>query len=300
MRASKEAVIQRVSPSIGKEELAAIIDRDGAVILSGLYTPEEWETLQGELDPVFAATAFCKGLFYGTRTKRIHALAAKSRMCQRMVMQELVLEIMGHVLGPHCDRIQLNLTQGIQIWPGEKAQVLHRDDSMYGPHAKPCEYMVNAMWAYSAFTRENGATIIVPGSHRWPADRQPEPHEITQAEMVPGEVLVYLGSAIHAGGANRSSGPRTGMVLSYCLGWLRQAENQYLAVPPQIARHLDGALQDMLGYAVQRPNLGLYEGAEPKILFDTAHGPIVTQDWLTPEQNELLRRYHEGEALLAA
>jgi ectoine hydroxylase-related dioxygenase (phytanoyl-CoA dioxygenase family) len=160
--------------------------------------------------------------------------------------------------------------------------------------------MVNAMCAYSAFTRENGATIVVPGSHKWDPDRMPVAEEITQAEMEPGEVLIYLGSLIHAGGQNRSELPRAGIALSYCLGWLRQSENQYFAPPPEIARYFSTELQDMLGYCVQRPNLGMYEGGQPSLLFGERSDRIITRDWLTPDQDEQLRRYHAGENLLAA
>jgi len=159
---------------------------------------------------------------------------------------------------------------------------------------KPFEFMVNAMSAYTEFTNENGATIVVPGSHLWDVDRMPAEHEIALAEMQPGEVLIYLGSVIHAGGQNRSELPRTGIALSYCLGWLRQSENQYLAAPPEIARHFSKDLQEMLGYSVQRPNLGMYEGAEPNILFEPYPGKIITRDWLTPDQNAQIRQYYSG------
>lgn len=297
-----QASITRVTADTSTESLTEIIDREGAVIVSGYLDAGEVDRLHDELDPIFEVTPFCQGLFYGDHTKRIHSLVRKSPTCRAMIMRAQVIAVMEAILGPFCDRVQLNLTQGIQIWPGEKAQVLHRDDSMFPIRQKPCEFMVNAMWAYSDFTCENGATIVVPGSHRWddPA-RLPVADEITQAEMKPGEVLIYRGSLIHAGGQNRSSAPRTGIALSYCLGWLRQSENQYFAVPPAVARTLPRALQDLLGYCVQRPNLGMVEGNEPRIVFEGSNDDRhVTRDWLTPEQEEQLRQYHAGQALVAA
>lgn len=292
--------IQRIPFTTSADGAMEILDVDGAVILSGLLDDATYRDLRYELDPKFAQAAFCEGLFYGTRTKRIHSLVRNSKTARAMIMQPRVVELMNRILGPNCDKIQLNLTQGIQIWPGEKAQVVHRDDSMFPIRNKPFEFMVNAMWAYSEFTRDNGATIVVPGSHKWQEDRLPAEGEMTQAEMQPGEVLIYLGSVIHAGGQNRSELPRTGIAVSYCLGWLRQSENQYFAAPPDIARHFGKDLQEMLGYSVQRPNLGMYEGVEPNILFEENSGRIITRDWLTPDQNEQLRRYHAGEEILAA
>ena len=288
------ATLRRIKCIEPTEDAVEILTQDGALIISELLSNQEYADLRGELDPEFAQADFCEGLFYGEATKRIHSLARKSKTICSMIVRPKVLEIMRLILGPNCDKIQLNLTQGIQIWPGERAQVIHRDDSMFPVKHKPFEFMVNAMWAYTEFTKENGATIVVPGSHLWDVDRMPAEHEIALAEMQPGEVLIYLGSVIHAGGQNRSELPRTGIALSYCLGWLRQSENQYLAAPPEIARHFSKDLQEMLGYSVQRPNLGMYEGAEPNILFEPYPGKIITRDWLTADQNAQIRQYYSG------
>jgi ectoine hydroxylase-related dioxygenase (phytanoyl-CoA dioxygenase family) len=290
----RNAAVRKIQCMETTETVMDILGQDGAVIISGLLGTQEYADLRCELDPEFVQAGFCEGLFYGQATKRIHSLVRKSKTVRSMIMMPMIVEIMRLTLGPNCDKIQLNLTQGIQIWPGEKAQIIHRDDSMFPVKHKPFEFMVNAMWAYSEFTKDNGATIVVPGSHRWDLDRMPAAHEMTLAEMQPGDVLVYLGSVIHAGGQNRSEFPRTGIAVSYCLGWLRQSENQYFAAPPEIAKNFSKNLQEMLGYSVQRPNLGMYEGAEPNILFDNHPGEIITRDWLTPDQNEQIRRYYAG------
>ena len=68
------------------------------------------------------------------------------------------------------------------------------------------------------------------------------PHEATtdadhtvQATMSKGSVLLYLGSMLHGGGANRTELPRMGLVNTYALGWLRQEENHNFAIPREIA-----------------------------------------------------------------
>ena len=116
------------------------------------------------------------------------------------------------------------------------------------------------MIALVDFTAENGATRVVPGSHHWP-DRQltpleqaqqhpPDPALIAVAEMRAGSAVVYTGGTIHGGGANTSTTPRRGAHLSYCLGWLRTEENNYLSVPPAVAAGLPRAAQELLGYAL--------------------------------------------------
>ncbi len=121
------------------------------------------------------------------------------------------------------------------------------------------------MWAVDEFTAENGATNVVPGSHKWERvglipERVPQPDEITQGIMPAGSVLIYFGSLLHCGGANRTAKPRTGVVLSYCQGWLRQSENQYLAVPlahrEDAARKAAAAAGIFRSRAQSRPDRG--------------------------------------------
>ena len=77
-------------------------------------------------------------------------------------------------------------------------------------------------------------------------------------EMPRGSALVYSGTVIHAGGANNSAADRVGLNITYSLGWLRQEENQYLSCPPEIAKDLDPALQELLGYTMMSYALGYF------------------------------------------
>ncbi len=110
--------------------------------------------------------------------------------------------------------------------------------------------------------------------------------------MRKGSVLIYFGSLLHAGGANRTDQPRTGIVISYCLGWLRQAENQYLAVPPDIARSLPEELQRLLGYFVHEPNLGCVEGQDPiRMLKEGRAGSSPFQEFIPKEVQSMLEEH---------
>ena len=110
--------------------------------------------------------------------------------------------------------------------------------------------------------------------------------------MRKGSVLIYFGSLLHAGGANRTDASRTGIVISYCLGWLRQAENQYLAVPPDIARALPEELQRLLGYFVHEPNLGSVEGQDPiRMLKEEQAGASPFQEFIPKEVQPLLEEH---------
>ena len=215
--------------------------------------------------PHFDETPNCTGDFYGHATKRVSSLIAKSTLCQHMAIHPVILAAMDEFLLKGCGQYQLNLTQAIQIGPGEPQQIMHPDDPLF-PYVHPgYEAMINCMWAVDEFTAENGATNVVPGSHKWERvglipERVPLPDEITQGVMPAGSVLIYFGSLLHCGGANRTAKPRTGVVLSYCQGWLRQSENQYLAVPSRHredpARETAAAAGIFCSRAQSRPDRG--------------------------------------------
>lgn len=120
---------------------------------------------------------------------------------------------------------------------------------MHLPRPHP-EVQLASLLALVDFTAENGATRVVPGSHQWDRERQPSAAELVPAEMKAGSAVVYLGSTIHAGGTNSTTDQwRRGMHISYCVGWLRTEENQYLSTPLDHVRRLPRRAQELLGYA---------------------------------------------------
>jgi hypothetical protein len=245
------------------ETIAALLDSDGALILDDVLTGAEIDRVQAEIDPYVAATADGRDRFTGYQTTRTGALVARSPACRELVMHPAILAACDVFLKRACDRYQLHLTQVIRIKPGQPAQPLHRDRLAWGGFLKDVEPQLNTIWAITDFTEENGATLVVPGSPAWPESRRAEPQEVGCAEMKRGSVLVYSGSVIHGGGENRSGADRVGVNLTYCLGWLRQEENQYLSCPPAIARTLDPKLQALLGYAMGSYALGYFSPPLP-------------------------------------
>ena len=287
-------MIKTLQSSAAVEECISIIERDGCVILDRLAEAAQMDAIRAELEPYLARTPFGEGDFVGHATKRMGALIVKSPTLRDLVTHPTVLGIMDAILGPHCSRIQLNLTQAVQIWPGELAQIYHRDDEMFPYANKICEFMVNALWAYEDFTQANGATRIVPGSHRWPVTREPDPAAIEYAEMSRGSLLIYTGSAIHSGGANRTDRPRTALINSYSLGWLRQSENLYLSVPPAVARTLPEQLRQLVGYAIHEPQLGWYEGQDPMVTLQSdVPDTLAARDYMPPAIAEAIRQHYE-------
>ncbi len=241
-----------------RDDLLAVIHRDGAVILRDMLREDQVDRVLAEIQPYVDATENGQDNFAGFRTTRTGALVARSPACRELIMNETVVAAAREFLKPYCSRIQLHLGQIIRIKPGETRQEIHRDRWAWGTYLKDVEPQFNTIWALTDFTEENGATRVVPGSIKWPDNRKIEGREIACAEMRRGSALLYTGSVFHGAGANQSGADRVGMNLTYSLAWLRQEENQYLSCPPEIAKDLEPAMQDLLGYTLGSYALGYY------------------------------------------
>ncbi len=240
----------------------------GYALIPGAIGPEQVAAARLPLEEAMAHTPPGRDEFEGHRTRRVYALFARTRALDALATHPLVLGVLDRVLGQY----QLSAPAAIAIDPGERAQVLHPDDAIY-PVARPHgELVVNVMWPLEEFTEANGATRIVPGSHRW-GDERPDPDTATVAiEMDAGSALIYLGSVWHGGGANTTDRTRLGVVLHYAVGWLRPVENHVLAVPPSEAASLPHRLQELLGYNIYPPFIGYVDGRHPaKLLAEAAH-----------------------------
>ncbi|MEO0983737.1 MAG: phytanoyl-CoA dioxygenase family protein [Pseudomonadota bacterium] len=258
--------------SASPKQIADLLRQDGALIVDDVMSAGELARLKSEIMPYVEATPVGRDDFTGRKTTRTGALVARSQACRDLVMHKLINGACHEFLSPFCDRYQLHLTQLIRIQSGQGRQQLHRDRLAWGGYIQNAiEPQCNTIWAVTDFTQENGATQVVPGSNHWEDGRKPEPHEISYAEMKAGSVLVYSGSVIHSGGENKTSEDRMGLNITYCLGWLRQEENQYLSCPPHIAKDLPEALRALLGYSMGSYALGYYTPPLPP-----GEGPEVT------------------------
>ena len=274
------------------EQWSLTLLEDGYCIIPGLVAPERIAALNDELEQDFADTPFCKGDFYGARTKRFGRLLARSAIAAELVQHDLVLGVVRTILSPWCDTIQLNLTQALALHPGAPPQLPHRDQDMWRGSVGEAEYLVNVMWPFTRYTAENGATIVWPKSHGKRAlDPEPPPGQFA-AELEPGSALLFLGSTIHGAGGNETDEIRRGAIVSYCLGWLKPYENQWLAYPPAIARSFGSELAALVGYTQHRPNLGNFEGHCPSVLLgDEIPERIGAIDALRPDQAELVAEF---------
>jgi hypothetical protein len=254
----RDGQLQKVEADAPPEQVAGVLLQDGAVIVQDLLSRDVVGMINAEVQPyVDRANPDMRHLnpgvqIFHAQTRHVSGLAGKSpTFATEVMIHPLLLALCDTILGPSCARYQLNLAHLLERLPGAGDQFWHRDEIVWNlvPEPKP-ELQLASVIALVDFTADNGATRVFPRSHRWEPGRYPTNDEAVAAEMQAGSAIVYLGSTFHGGGAHRCTEPRRGVHLSYTLGWLRTEENNYLAVPPELACRLPRQCQEVLGYAV--------------------------------------------------
>jgi hypothetical protein len=232
-------------------EIAGILREDGCVIVADAVAPDYMDQVLDELKPHMENTKGGSFEFLGHSTRRTGALIARSESVRALITHPAVLDTLDLTLADHGATYQIDLTQVVDVGPGQAGQAIHRDQWAFDHFPFPAgfEAEIGTMWAATDFTEEMGATRVVVGSHLW--EEEPsnvDPSQTTAAVMSKGSVLLYTGSLFHGAGPNRSDRRRVGINIGYSLGWLRQEENQFLACPPEIARTLPEGLLRLMGY----------------------------------------------------
>ncbi len=245
------------------EELA----ESGFAVLPHLLAPADVVRVREALDALLDAQQVPSlrtedGRFAGIATKRVYDPLARSRIVDELALHPVVTAVLDAALGPHR---QLGMTIVSRIGGRQAAQPLHYDAGIYPLRGFGRDVEVNAIWAIDAFTEANGATVVNPGSHRWPKGRRPTDSDLQLAvEMPPGSVLLYSGDLWHGSGENSNGERRLGVILEYVLAWLRPAENHTLAIPADVLRTLPAKLLDLVGLSQPSPYFGFVAGQPPQ------------------------------------
>ncbi len=253
-----------VDPAVVEADMAAL-DRDGYVIFQNLLTVQECGYIRDVVRPWLGHTG--RNSFEGRRTQRIYSLLSRTRMCDRLVDHPRVLAVLDRLLMPN---YLLSALQAINIQPGESLQLAHHDDGFY-PVPRPRDPLAAAtIWAIDDFTADNGATVLVPGSHRW-GKRRPGPDDPTLPVVMPaGSCVFFVGTLWHGGGANTTDRDRLAVTAQYCQPWLRPMESFTLSIPRDTARAVSEDIRRMLGYSIHPPFIGAVDGLHPLRLLDEA------------------------------
>jgi len=279
------------SPEETRGDLAALA-QDGYVVIERLLGQGDLAEMRRILESCLAANPRGRNDFEGHRTQRVYALVARGEIFWEVVRHPRVMAICDALLA---ESYLLSASQAICIHPGETPQPLHADDVFY-PIPRPRKAVsISTIWSIDPFTRENGATQVIPGSHRWSdaeladlfqtidfrTDRGGQPRSesehsadlayadrLVTVEMPPGSVVVFAGTLVHRGGGARGSESRLAFSNQYCEPWARQQENFTLGIPRERLREMPIEVRRLLGFSIHPPFMGHFGGLHPERLLD--------------------------------
>lgn len=262
----------------------AEFDRDGYVVFENVLSSKEIDIYINALKPFLQKGVKGRNNFEGHKTNRLYALLAKSEAFGEMVSSPLVMQFVRNDLG---DSALLSACLAINLMPGETVQPWHTDDGYVHVDVPHPSFGISAFWALTDTTKENGATEILPGSHKWEKDklskyiklnnfediigdnlRDAPEDEKKVIELKAGSLMLTKGTLIHRGGANNSDKPRLIVTPQYCFGWMRQIENMVASVPREKAKKLSEEVRSLMGYSIHPPFIGYVDGVHPRKLLE--------------------------------
>lgn len=251
---------------------------DGYTVIENLLDADRLTEFRACLAP-FMGTHHGRNDFEGFRTERIYTLVARGKVFEDIAADERLMALIGRFLQPN---FLLSASHAISLEPGETAQSVHSDDGFYRQRRPRAPIGISVIGAIDDFTRANGATEIIPGSHLWGEPGDPDrPNDMAEIEamLVPMEIpagaaLVFCGTLLHRGGANVTDRPRLAFTNQYCEPWARPQENFWLSVPRELVREMSPRAQSLLGYEIAPPFLGMVSASHP--------AKALEPDWVPP------------------
>ncbi|KIW03325.1 uncharacterized protein PV09_05537 [Verruconis gallopava] len=281
-----KCAIKKLPADSTLEDILTVIEQDGGVILTDLVSAEQLAAIDADVEAEKEWTPTTENSALSIIPKEtlvVPGLVGKSdtiaELCEHPVLEQLrkhILEYRFSVIRE--DFVEeniidplLSISSTLYIGYGAPRQRLHRDDNVHGiKHDMPFQLNQQSQFAClvagSRTTRENGATMFVPGSHKWDDSRRPRLDEVCFAEMEPGSALIFLASCYHGGGTNQVPGEvRKIHGLFFCRGNLRTEENQFLAIPRSKVLKMSPKMLSLLGYKKPTTVLGIVENHDPSL-----------------------------------
>ncbi|MEM7271805.1 MAG: phytanoyl-CoA dioxygenase family protein [Actinomycetota bacterium] len=252
------------------------LERDGYTIIEDAVDPDDLDRVRSEANRLFVHDGG-RNAFEGFKTRRLYSPLEETDALDSLAVHPIALGLLDQIFEPNYLLSQLQI---IDIAPGEAAQALHADDSFY-PWPRPRPPLGAAtIIAVDDFTTDNGATRVIPGSHRW-GDQPPTPEQAARAipaVMPAGSMLFFLGTTWHSGGENNAARSRMAVTAQYCAPWCRPQESFLLSVSRERVARSSEHLQRLLGYSIHPPFMGFVNGMHPKRLLEPLVEPAGRPD----------------------
>lgn len=214
--------IEAALASLGVQETTltaaerSALDCDGFVVLREAIPPRECAALRDEFERAFAESSGAT-MRRETGTRHVGALLSRGARFRKVAFHPRVLAAVWHVLRRD---FFLPGMAGRDPLPGFGPQTLHTDWT--APAHEGRFDVVTALALLDDYMNENGATRLVPGSHR---ARSAPPKEFSSPAFVhprelrvvapAGSILVFNGHVLHSGTRHASSGPRRTLQSSF-------------------------------------------------------------------------------------
>ncbi len=251
---------------------AAKVRDDGFTIIEGAASADLVEGLKQAVERIERQHNLgpARTSFEGFKTLRINNLLTYDEMFWEVPLHGSVLPVVERVLDKEC---LLSSFCSLVLGPGQEAQPIHEDTQLIPLPRPHIPITVNAIWALTDFKADNGATRVVPGSHKF--ESSPEygkDYDTVTAIMQAGGVMLFDSALWHGGGANTSDARRFAFSCAYCWGWMRQQENLQLGIPMDIARKFPRRLQELCGYSVYKGQFGHIDNHDPIELLGRERG----------------------------
>ena len=262
-------------------------DQEGYIVFEELISPDEVANYISALKPYLSKDVKGRNNFEGHNTNRVYGLLDKSPVFGEMVEYPLVMQFVRDELG---ESALLSALLAINLMPGETVQPWHTDDGYVHVEMPHPSFGISAFWALSDTNKENGATEVLPGSHKWEKEKLARyiklddyhaegflGHNLAEApdsekkviEMKAGSLMLAKGTLVHRGGANNSANPRLVVTPQYCFGWVRQIENMIASVSKENALKLSEEVRRLMGYSIHPPFIGYVDGVHPSKLLES-------------------------------
>lgn len=243
------------STAFDLDAATAELAEHGYCIVEGVLSPEETAAARSRLVAVAQAErdAGIAGIgFEGPDNQRVWCLLNKGPEFVALAHHPVAMQLMTAQLGPQF--LLSSITANI-AGPGGPPMMLHTDQGYVPQPWPPSPLVSNIMWMLDDFTEANGATRIVPRSHRTGVAAE------TVAMTAPaGSICCFDGRVLHQTGANSTADERRhGVLTYYCAPYIRQQENFSLSLLPEVWPTLPPVVRDLVGLKVFG-TLGMIDG----------------------------------------
>jgi ectoine hydroxylase-related dioxygenase (phytanoyl-CoA dioxygenase family) len=263
------------TPTEDRDQLLDDFAEHGYCLVANALSPAEVRAarsrlIEAALEDVDAGRAYIDG---GGANQRLWTLLNRGSIFAAIAEHPVAIDLMDAILGEPKDPwwpgddlpgYLLGSIAANIAGPGGEAMHLHQDQ-FYVPFPwPPFPLVTNIAWMLDDTTAANGATRVVPGSHRFDArpDGRAEGH-VVAAEGAAGTALVFDGRLWHGTGANTTVDEKRHVVLAYySKPWLRSQENHIVSTDPAVVEHASPTLRRLLGFDPYA-SLGMINGIRP-------------------------------------